>query len=608
MKSTARIFIFLWVMLFAAHSVSIAGDAGVESPFSIGSGVRALSMGGGFVGMADDASAVYWNQAGLALLEQQEVSSMFTTLLEGTTYGTFTYVYPHPRLGSFGGSIMALGTGEIERREDWIKTGEFSYSIVQLLAAYGRHLGERYYLGTAFKFVNQSIDNNSSLGFGVDLSFYTTLHKNVSAGVIFQDIVPPTLKPGTEKETLPFTIIAGAGAKAVSVHRDVTCNFNFALEKPEERSAKLHAGAEGVYKEAFAVRAGFDRDNLALGFGVRLIGVQFDYSWRFMDEIRDSHRFGLSWRFGKTVSDRRKEEARRADERTGYLIFDDREKQFEFYKDLGDYYQRTETYDSAFIYYHRALAYRENDSLVLEEIGRVTEGMRRDREQEEMENLQSRLNTAILDEYYGRAEILYDEKDYSRSLTLVRMGLDIDPAEARLQSLERRITEAIRGRVGELLKEAALAQKDGRWQDAITTYDEILELSPAQTAAEKLKGRLADTIKVARLIRDGTELFYERNLSMAEEKFKDVLMLAPDNIVAQEFLRQIESEREQPTGREELERDERMWKIYLEGLEFYQKGQYDSAITRWEEVLRFYPDNQQTIENIRQARLRLEPE
>ena len=190
----------------------------------------------------------------------------------------------------------------------------------------------------------------------------------------------------------------------------------------------------------------------------------------------------------------------------------------------------------------------------------------------------------------------------------MKLGLDLDPRAAKLQVLENRITQSVRGRIVELINEATLAESEGRWQDAITTYDRILELSPTQADARELKGRLADTLKVARLVLDGVESFHKGNLSAAEEVFKKVLTTVPNNIVAQEYLSRIKSIREQPTGREELERDEQMWRVYLEGLEFYQKGEYDSAITRWEEVLRFYPDNQQTIENIRQARLRLKPE
>lgn len=50
----------LVILLFAA----LAGDAAGQSMETVGT--RAQGMGGAFVGVADDASAVYWNPAGLA--------------------------------------------------------------------------------------------------------------------------------------------------------------------------------------------------------------------------------------------------------------------------------------------------------------------------------------------------------------------------------------------------------------------------------------------------------------------------------------------------------------------------------------------------------------
>ena len=42
----------------------------------IGTGARARGMGGAFIGVADDATAISWNPAGLATLEKMEGSSL----------------------------------------------------------------------------------------------------------------------------------------------------------------------------------------------------------------------------------------------------------------------------------------------------------------------------------------------------------------------------------------------------------------------------------------------------------------------------------------------------------------------------------------------------
>ena len=54
---------------FIGQSVGIA-----SSPNPVGSGARAVGMGGAFIAVADDATAASWNPAGLIQLEMPELS------------------------------------------------------------------------------------------------------------------------------------------------------------------------------------------------------------------------------------------------------------------------------------------------------------------------------------------------------------------------------------------------------------------------------------------------------------------------------------------------------------------------------------------------------
>jgi len=61
--------------------VLYAGTAGAQKPNSspnlVGSGARALGMGGAFIAVADDATAASWNPGGLTQLERPEVSAVY---------------------------------------------------------------------------------------------------------------------------------------------------------------------------------------------------------------------------------------------------------------------------------------------------------------------------------------------------------------------------------------------------------------------------------------------------------------------------------------------------------------------------------------------------
>ena len=70
--------LMVWMLVFEAPPVQAATlfqSVGIaSSPNPVGSGARAVGMGGAFIGVADDATAASWNPAGLIQLERPELS------------------------------------------------------------------------------------------------------------------------------------------------------------------------------------------------------------------------------------------------------------------------------------------------------------------------------------------------------------------------------------------------------------------------------------------------------------------------------------------------------------------------------------------------------
>lgn len=66
-----------------------------SSPNVVGSGARALGMGGAFIAVADDATAASWNPGGLTQLERPEVSLVYGWKWLGEEFHSDT----HPELG-----------------------------------------------------------------------------------------------------------------------------------------------------------------------------------------------------------------------------------------------------------------------------------------------------------------------------------------------------------------------------------------------------------------------------------------------------------------------------------------------------------------------------
>ena len=125
MKILAIALLCFWVRGAAAQEErAIDNFAGV--------GVRAMGMGGAFVGVADDFTAMYWNPAGLAQMQRCEVQVSFLrnsrandSVLNGTPgrseltntrFGSLGFVYPYPVYR--GSLVLAAGLTRI-KDFDW---------------------------------------------------------------------------------------------------------------------------------------------------------------------------------------------------------------------------------------------------------------------------------------------------------------------------------------------------------------------------------------------------------------------------------------------------------------------------------------------------------
>jgi len=85
MKIKNIFFLILSGIIFSVFIPSTASGQGRAqeigfsgSPNPVGSGARALGMGGAFIGVADDATAASWNPGGLIQLETPEISVVFS--------------------------------------------------------------------------------------------------------------------------------------------------------------------------------------------------------------------------------------------------------------------------------------------------------------------------------------------------------------------------------------------------------------------------------------------------------------------------------------------------------------------------------------------------
>jgi tetratricopeptide (TPR) repeat protein len=581
---------------------AVADDGGAETIFHLGAGARAMGMGNGYVGLAGDATAVYYNPAGIARLGTQQVTFLHTFLFEGTIYDYVAYVYPLGDPGSLGIGVMRIGTDDIGRRDLTRDMGTFDASHTQVMLSYGRRFDGRLYAGATLKLVNQSIDNLSAYGYGLDMGGQIQIWENLQAGLRLQDVIGARLKLAQAKERTPYSITAGMayfrGLPWYGLNGVATLDF----DKPENRSLKVRTGLEITHPNGLSVRCGYDRDNVALGLGFRYQRLQFDYAYKFVNDLTDSHRFSLTYDFGLSQQEKT---ARQADidlrQRQQTLAESRRRSLMEELTRADRYYAAGEL-DSSLAAYYRADAFAEDKTLIharIEELRKklVAKGQR--------PPSGAVADSALAQGLENQGRELFEKGALAAARDIVAIARRYEVRSPGLDSLEQAIRLGMDKEVWVSLNKAENALASGDYITAYEHYSLVLVYDPANKKAADGVQRAENGLNLAQKVSLGLIYFNQGNYASAKREFDAVLRLDGGNQTAQEYLVRIESKLKASTSLEDLQKDSRIWKLYLDGLEAFRQGDYQKAIKSWQSVLDVYPNNQNALGNIEQARLRL---
>lgn len=280
-------------------------DGGQPGAFlSYGAGAKALGMGKTFAGVADDASAIYWNPAGLGTLQKREVTALYASLYENTNYGFVGYANPLcGNAGTVGIAVVSLNSSGFQMRDIYnYETGEAGLNETAVIISYGAVLirngaKPRLNAGTSVKAVRQIIDSRSATGYGADAGVLYLASDRLSVGVSAQNIVAPKLKIGNETDEYPIAVTFGAGYRLLEDRLLIACDVN----KTAKRDYKLHLGGEYRFAKIFSLRAGLDETELAFGAGFRILGYSIDYAFAMHDALQGQDGLGGSHRIGFTI-------------------------------------------------------------------------------------------------------------------------------------------------------------------------------------------------------------------------------------------------------------------------------------------------------------------
>ncbi len=184
-----------FILLFASITVSLYSQTSdvskrgtTAAPFlSIAQGARALGMGGAFVALADDPSAMYWNPSGIANLTGISIMVEQTNRIADLRYEYLGATVSTGSFGTLGLNVTVSNVGDMKvttvAQQDG--TGEvFSVTDLAVGVSYGLNLTDNFAIGFNPKVVYQQIWKMSASAFAIDLGVkYRTPFTGVTLGM-----------------------------------------------------------------------------------------------------------------------------------------------------------------------------------------------------------------------------------------------------------------------------------------------------------------------------------------------------------------------------------------------------------------------------------------
>lgn len=300
----------------------------------IGIGPRATAMGDALVALSDDASALYWNPAGIANVRKNELLMQTTSWIADTKLYFLGIVIPFGDYGALGASVDYFSSGEMEETTVLQPDGtgrSFSTSDLALGVSYAKRLTDRFNVGVTVKYVSESLSRETAEAIAFDIgSVYTTSFlNNLRLGIslsnlggsmkvdgpdliVSHDVAPdvPTNKTvdaslATQSWDLPLTFRIGVGTYVFS--NDVaSLSLEAAVNDTRDYQPRYNVGSElgirVVGEQRVMIRAGYkgnyDEEGFTAGGGllVNLAGFDFrmDYGYASFSRLGSTHRLAVT--------------------------------------------------------------------------------------------------------------------------------------------------------------------------------------------------------------------------------------------------------------------------------------------------------------------------
>lgn len=322
MKKRFYILIFLLIAIVEVKPqlLPVLGGqrAGISTAqfLKIGVGGRASAMGDAFVAVANDASALYWNPAGLTQFNEHQVIFSHNKWVVDINHDFIGGVYHLDETNTFGVSLTSLSMDEMKVTTEYAPfgTGEyFGFSDIAIALSYSRKMTDQFSFGGTVRYIEETLDKLKMRGFMIDLgTFYWTGLGSTRFAVTVTNF-GNDLAPDGE------VILVGSRTKSdwQSFSPPTMFRIGFALEPyqddehiittsiqlnhPNDNSENISTGFEYSWNKTVFLRGGYkfnvEEQNFTFGAGVNapisIAQFSLDYAYSNFSRLGSAHRFSI---------------------------------------------------------------------------------------------------------------------------------------------------------------------------------------------------------------------------------------------------------------------------------------------------------------------------
>ncbi len=300
-------------------------------------GSRAMGMGGAFTAVADDATAIYWNPAGLSRLPRSEFTFTHTRWLADINFNFAGGIINIGDYGVIGMSMTSLSTSDMEVRtiDEPEGTGEkFSVGSIALGLTYAVSLTDRFSIGFNTKYIQEHIWHMTANSFAIDFgTLFITHFNDMKIGMnisnfgmdmtlsgrdvmVYHDIDPSMMgnndmipaNLATEYWPLPLTFRAGIAMDIIK--SEMNC-LTVAVDAvhPNDNTEYMNLGMEYTFHNLLSLRCGYSslfkrnsEEGLSFGTGIQsdigeMVALKVDYAYGSFDRLGGTHRISMGLDF-----------------------------------------------------------------------------------------------------------------------------------------------------------------------------------------------------------------------------------------------------------------------------------------------------------------------